>query len=314
MFQEINKWIEKQGIEYYFYSSLKQMACKNVEDSKTLVKTAFECGEIPIGLSPNFKWKKPVKKLKNLVCSMEKNKEKALELEETIETTKLEIKRLEELLNLLESHYFQLQDDNRIWEHEKDNIYNVIDFGNVVQEVEYSLVCSVENQMEKNFEEFSALSDIHTEKPKLSLVFNAVGLSSEFIKKNENLNGLEFFSSSYSPSYDFNLFERLDVIYLKHMQTKNLIPYSKHDCALCSCNTTQELLLLLKKRKLNAQETFLDFLNEQQINGPRILMLSPHDLDLYYKVPEGNEFEKNLIHNLRNIHDFAINQVNIFLQ
>lgn len=124
---------------------------------------------------------------------------------------------------------------------------------------------------------FSSIKE-NNENPKLSLIFNAFGMSSDVIKTVSEMDCSEFLA--YDPFHIFSLLdstleEKLDVCFIHLMLSNNVLPKRAHcsACVVCSCESPQDLVNLFVERNITAISK--EFLQNNKLNGPRILSLSP---------------------------------------
>lgn len=107
---------------------------------------------------------------------------------------------------------------------------------------------------------------------KLSLIFNAFGISSETIACLHDVDGEQLLNMD-----PFNLCKEhgvnnqedgMDLCFLKMMLEENKLPSKAHrdQSLVCSCGTPNELKYLLQERNMN-----YDLLVNHKINGPRFI-------------------------------------------
>ena len=161
--------------------------------------------------------------------------------------------------------------------------------------MEQALSSEVLQKLADNPEEFSSLSTTggYT---RLSLAFNAIGLSEETIHKLKDLDGLTFLATEEFLDHQFkNIQERLDLQYFRKLIEERFFDIVDHKkkCVVCSCNTPNELIEFLQNYQMDLIDN--NIWKHFQINGPRLLgatvgdfyyhfKLSPHHKNLAVKI------------------------------
>ena len=123
--------------------------------------------------------------------------------------------------------------------------------------------------------------------PPLSLVFNAVGLSSQTIACLSDLDGQEFLDSNPIALCDENLItdltQRKEVAYLHHMLPLKQVPYSRHSCVVCDCETAEELQYLVQEHEKEDPVTSSILTKDSvSINGQHFLFLNRDDISKHF--------------------------------
>merc|ERR1712000_520219 len=115
--------------------------------------------------------------------------------------------------------------------------------------------------------------------PPLSLVFNAVGLSSQTIDCLSDLDGKKFLNSNSIALHDENLItdfiQRKEIAYLHHMLSLKQVPYSRHSCVVCDCENAAELQYLVQEHEKEDPVTSAILTNDSvSVNGRHFLFLN----------------------------------------
>ena len=296
--EEFKTWIEQHGIPFTLYSTLS-----DIKEDDSITKK-FEVGEIPFGFDPDYyKLKQPTELFKKIKTEMEDKKNKGNELEQKINDTKEKIKQLQLELTGYQNELAVTKQDVSIWEKYSSDIEKTSTICKTAAKIEEDLANSVSQQMEEDYIGFSAISEVDSVVPKLSLLLNGAGLSSQYISKFESADGQSFLNCS-NITEDCTFLERLDITYFKDMYSRKLIPYSKHDCAVCTCTSSNELFHMIKEHEIEISDSFLDAITYYKLNGPRILMLEEPDLINIFNIPkeEAELIMTNFISYFVNIH------------
>ena len=285
-----------------------QIVLDAIELTQKEIAKKFCLGEIKLGRgTKSLQWKKCSEIIETFPSSVEntinqkENLTKLLHGAETKYQLLLEeenkIRKERQQIELLLSSY-KIQ--NESLEKQIDSLIKIgsnsnqiINSSNKILLVEKELTQSMERQLNLNPSGFSSLTEI-SKKPKLSLIFNCMGLEKEKIASLRDLSGVVFNTSNFNNYLTFkNLVEvdqsnfKKDLLYIQHMMQINRINDNhKDDCPVCCCNSSNDLKNLLLEHDIR----FCDFevLIKKQINGPRALFLDPKDFYQLFNVKDIN--------------------------
>ena len=165
----------------------------------------------------------------------------------------------------------------------------------------------MQTQLEIDYNQFSSLNE-KSNFPKLSLIFNAMGLSSDTICILQDYTGAKFNDDDLNDSttyYGINdIKEQKQLFYTRHMMQKKLISTDHvENCAVCSCETPLDLKNLLLEREINVPIDF-SFIDDFQLNGPRFLFINYSDCKRFMLNREQIEQLMELKEQLHSLHLF----------
>ena len=259
-------------------------------DDKQLMKE-MEKGKIPIGMPNSDLWNSFKETLKNIPLNVKQNKEKFDDL--TIKENnmqqqldKIEIER-KTLIDSLDDIKIQKKKLKFLFENWED-LFNKFSFDSIekIAHVEELTLNQINEQLEKNKFEFSSLNDEHSQNPKLSLIFNCFGLSSETISSFDDMNSAYFRIVDIIPECKSRNITNVEVITdLESIKQTIMIrtPDFRHfsECCVCSCESSLDLVNLLKEHNL---EVNFETLEKFNINGRRFLALSSKLISKYFNL------------------------------
>jgi len=234
---------------------------------KRKFKEAFTTGEVPFGFPGSKVWPKIVSNLKEVKKKMEESQKR--------KQTRIQELRAE--LAICETQY-SLEIESKYWEKMSQSCEESTELAQNFQHAEEELSVAIEKEL-------SNPEDLSSEH--LSLVFNAVGLSS-FIKHAAGMDGEEFLDVHTDVSFDgITKNEYLDILYCRHMLEIRKVPYKKHDnddCAVCCCSTPEALVDLVVEHEEWGLDT--DVVTKHELTGPRFLIMSTTDLETLFSIPK----------------------------
>ena len=123
-----------------------------------------------------------------------------------------------------------------------------------VANIERNLVNDMQVQLVKDFKKFSSLRE-ESKFPKLSLIFNAMGISPETIHALQNFTGVRFNYEDLNDCINhygiINFEEQKDLCYIRHMMQEKLLSTNHvENCLVCACKNPLEFKNLLKEREI----------------------------------------------------------------
>ena len=231
-------------------------------------------------------------------------KEKANDVSEKIVQLHTEIAQKQQALEILHEKKLQWEENISLIEAEKDPFLNynesqcdkIISFSSRLSKMEQALSSEVLEKLADNPEEFSSLSSTEGN-TRLSLAFNAIGLSEETIHKLKDLDGLTFLATEEFLDHQFkNIQERLDLQYFRKLIEERYFDIVDHKkkCVVCSCSTPNELIEFLQNYQMDLIDN--DIWRRFQINGPRLLGATVGDFYYHFKLSPNH---KNLAVKIR---------------
>ena len=263
--------------------------CEEGVLSAQQLKKMFENGQIPLGFTSSPHWNRCYEECKIIEKEIDDIAKRKAELEGKIEKFNTGSYTEEtDGANDFSSTKKELRDvKNREEEFRRVNSSRMLKLTKNLQEVELSLATQLEDQLRTQPTEFAALVDDTSEQCKLSLLFNAVGMSEDIITQLKHITAREFLSESMSfhnlsRAQDFGPVK--DLMYLRHMMRYGRVPYQPHkeNCTVCSCDTPEELHEMLQSQGLQLFQ--LPLLLQYKLNGPRCMFLEVADLSLFFGI------------------------------
>ena len=155
-----------------------------------------------------------------------------------------------------------------------ENLFNKFSFDSIeiIAHVEELALNQINEQLEKNQFDFSSLNDENSQNPKFSLIFNCFGLSPETIR---TMNSAYFSLVEVVTECESRNITNVEVIIdlesIKQIIIRN--PDFRHfsECCVCSCESSLDLVNLLKEHNL---EVNFETLEKFNINGRRFLAIN----------------------------------------
>ena len=279
-------------------------------DVKQLMKE-MEKGKIPIGMPYSDLWNSFKETFKNIPLNVKQNKEKFDDL--TIKENnmqqqldKIEMKR-KKLIDSLDDIKTQKNKLKFLFENWED-LFNKFSFDSIekIAHVEELTLNQINEQLEKNRFDFSSLNDENSQNPKLSLIFNCFGLSSETISSLDDMNSTHLRMAEMIPECKSRNITNVEVITdLESIKQTIMIqkPDFRHfsECCVCSCESSLDLVNLLKEHNLQVNFETLEKFN---INGRRFLAISSKLISKYFKFSKEELLNFNkAITTVFNLHD-----------
>ena len=278
-------------------------------DDKQLMKE-MEKGKIPIGMPYSGLWNSFKEIFKKIPLKVEENKEKFDDL--TIEENnmqqqldKIEIER-KKLIDSLDDIKIRKNKLKFLFENWED-LFNKLSFDSIekVANVEELTLNQINEQLEKNKFDFSSLNDENSQNPKLSLIFNCFGLSSETISSFDDMDSAYFRIIDIISECKSRNITNVEVITdLESIKLTMMIqqPDFRHfrECCVCACESSLDLVNLLKEHDLQVNFEILEQFN---INGRRFLAFSSRLLSKHFKFSKEELLQfKNAIIVIFNLH------------
>ena len=259
--------------------SILKNPCTNDES----LKQKFYTGKLRIGRSQNNLYWEECSKIFSETKIVNIQKE-IKEYKLTIEAKRKEINNLENQKRKLNTELNHLTNQLNNYIESLEGLEMVTDslqeITTKVSNIEKTLVKDMQTQLEIDTNQFSSLNE-KSKFPKLSLIFNAMGLSSETICILQDYTGVKFNdddlndSTKYYGIHDFK--EQKELFYIRHMMQKKLISTDHvENCAVCICKTPLDLKNLLLEREIDVPIDF-SFVDDFQLNGPRFLFINYSD-------------------------------------
>ena len=275
-------------------------------DDKQLMKE-MENGKIPIGMPYSDLWNSFKETFKNIPEKGKENKEKFDDLtikennmQQQLDKNEIETerKKLSDSLAIIKARKNKLKLLFENWE----DLFNKLSFDSIekIAHVEELTLNQINEQLEKNKFEFSSLNDENSQNPKLSLIFNCFGLSSETISTLADMDSAYFRNIEIISECESRNITNVEVItdlesikQTMMIQQKPDFPHFS-DCCVCSCESAHDLVNLLKAHDLKVNFETLEKFN---INGRRFLAFSSELISKHLKLSkkELKQFKKAII-------------------
>jgi len=281
------------------------------QKDEKLVAKEFNSGKIPCGFTGALIWPAIAKSV-NSVPSRVEQQEKELQLVEEEEANILkDLEALKAKLKKTQEKKKILQQKLAPWLQFRCDKYKT--FKSVVStraKVETELASSIDKHMENDSaDSLSALDDTTAESPKLTFVFNAVGLSENTIRKFSDIDGADFQSLDLTKKFletkniPFN--EGLELQYLKQMMENETLDYVKHeeDCVVCSCDS-ENLTYLIEEHE---KPFDLAGIRTNGITGRQFLYLRTQDCSEFFNTSDvaAKEMSRTILY-FKKIHKKAL--------
>ena len=279
-------------------------------DDKQLMKE-MEKGKIPIGMPYSDLWNSFKETFKNIPLNVKQNKEKFDDLtikennmQQQLDKIEMERKKLIDSLDDIKTQKNKLKFLFDSWE----DLFNKFSFDSIekIAHVEELTLNQINEQLEKNKYDFSGLNDEHSRNPKLSLIFNCFGLSSETISSFDDMNSAYFSIVDIIPECESRNITNVEVITDLESIKQTIMkgkPDFRHfsECCVCSCESSLDLVNLLKEHNLQINFETLEKFN---INGRRFLALNSTLISKYFKFSKEELLNFNkAVRTVFNLHD-----------
>jgi len=271
------------------------------ETNEEAIRAAMLHGKLSLGPSTNLKWEHYLNLFSAMAANMKKKQ--TLVHEQNIrvdaanaryQTLELQIAEMKREQNALKQEVSELQQEMKestklldTWEaFRKEILPTAMQSVQSAVKVEQKLVADLVEQMRDDPSALAALSDVQSDKPKLSLVFNMAGLSEDVIAKLSGVTGEEFvnppsFRASI-PFFDLTFTDQKDLEYCHFMMGCGQFPFEDHgdQCVVCCCDTAEKLYDLLEEHSddVDISVLNLNMLESHSITGPRALVLTRPDM------------------------------------
>ena len=278
-------------------------------DDKQLMKE-MEKGKIPIGMPYSDLWNSFKETFKNIPLNVKQNKEKFDDLtikeknmQQQLDNIEMERKTLIDSLEDIKDQKNKLKFLFDNWE----NLCNKFSFDSIekIAHVEKLALNQINEQLEKNQFEFSSLNDENSQNPKLSLIFNCFGLSPETIRTFDDMNSAYFSLVEVVTECESRNITNVEVIIDLESIKQTIIrnPDFRHfsECCVCSCESSLDLVNLLKEHNLKVNFETLEKFN---INGRRFLAINSTLISKYFKFSKEELLNfNNSVRTVFNLHD-----------
>jgi len=266
-----------------------------VENGKVEQRIRSECitGTIPIGFPDRPRWKSICEGVLHSLQWVRKGTDELKILEENITKGNNEINEIEAQIKELQNRKEELKINVFQWTQEKQERIFVENFLNSkidslhvratqFEGTENAMLEELSEQLKNDPTQLEDLCDLENPKPKLSLVFNAIGMDKKDIDALADVNGFEFIHSkgeTWSFIDDFG--KRKDLNYHQRLICDGkFLSYSAHcdECATCGCESVEDLVNLLEEHELPYVELLNEFKNHLDVTGRRLLGVTRSDI------------------------------------
>ena len=243
----------------------------------------FEDGRLPCSFSPQLLWEPILEKMDHLdqivankrndISNEQQAKKKA---SQRVQSTKEEIEELRcRLSDLQEEERFHAEKEKTLQTEvegiQQLDVATLRPFIQAAAQAEREIVSQLEDQL--------ALNDIGS--PKLSLLLNCFGADTNTIQTLQDLRSMNLLSRGEVESMISGLSkdQQIAVLYTRERVKKGKIPYGRHECAVCSCETAEEMASFLNENGL--AQVNADMIRKTGASGRgALLFLSAQDLQL----------------------------------
>merc|ERR1712137_665560 len=186
------------------------------------------------------------------------------------------------------------------------NLDELIAFAQRVEPIENTLMSELESELEKKKPKLSALTDLQSPQPKLSLFLNCMGTHSRAIHATRDLDSTMFqrqaknnsqFMERYG-SADVSQDMLKDLLYCGEILRDCDPPLADHDdkCPVCLNQTPEELINYLREKGIDLDSNTI---KRNQINGRRVLFSMAKEFS-------NAEASTQALDRLRDIHEDAM--------
>uniref|UniRef100_A0A7S4MPQ3 Uncharacterized protein n=1 Tax=Vannella robusta TaxID=1487602 RepID=A0A7S4MPQ3_9EUKA len=234
---------------------------------------ALTTGAVPFHLLQPHGWPTILETLKTTKVEKDNTATKAQEL-------KARIAELRAELGAAEDKLASISDTCKSWEAITKEYDSALLLTEKYEEKEIQLAARINEKLQHSAQENE---EVNLTADELSLVFNAMGFSQQFIENTAGMTGEDFLSDQNFRFPGISLEDELNACYCKHMLKYKSIPYEQHQtvCEVCMCETSEDLSYLLDEHDLSIDS---DLLEKHHINGPRILMLGTPSVQRLFSV------------------------------
>ena len=260
------------------------------------IKEWFEDGRLPCSFSVKLLWEPILAQLvdfdqtvinkRNDITNEQQEKFKA---SQRAQSTQKEIEKLLRQLDAFNEKERSHADREEtllaeLKEYEKLNVDSLKAFVRLAAQMERKLVSQMEAQLEEDKEGLFSLNEKGS--PKLGLLLNCFGAEANTIQALCDFNSEELLLCGEreleSMISALPKDQQIVVLYTRDRLVKGKLPYAEHDCAICDCETAEEMASFLNENGFN--RVTADIIRQTGASGRgALLFLSIQDLHLERK-------------------------------
>ena len=228
------------------------------------MKLWFEDGRLPCCLSTQLLWSHVLTQLEQLDqimatkrAAITKEQQKRMQASQGANAAKREMEKLRSQIAAFEEEERAHSEAEKallvqLEEFQKLDVAALKPFVSSAAKVEQELVFQMEAQLENDREGLFALKE--RESPKLSLLMNCFGADARTIQALPDLDSMELAASHESEVKRLVATlprdQQIIVLYTQDRLIHGKLPFVEHDCALCDCETAEEMANFLKENGL----------------------------------------------------------------
>jgi hypothetical protein len=217
---------------------------------------------------------------------------KKMEASQRVQFTQEKIEELHDQLDAFKEKERSLADKERtllaeLKEYEKRNLATLKPFVRSAALMERKLVSQMEAKLEEGTDGLFSLNKEGS--PKLGLLLNCFGAEANTIQALRNLSSADLLS--YGDSEVESMVwalpkdQQIVVLYARDQLEKGKLPYAGHECAICDCETAEEMASFLNENGF--KQVTADIIRQTGASGRgALLFLSIQDLQLEEKDQE----------------------------
>ena len=230
--------------------------------TKREIKERFEDGSLPLSFSQTPLWASVLSKLDRLQPKIERQHSAIAEEQRKLEVASREtqnaLRMIQELSEKV-SHFEEaervhaaavqtLRDELQEWQ--ELDIDSLKVFAQSAADVEKKLVTQLEDQLLNDKDGLFALTD-ESEEPKLSLLLNCFGARKDSIQALKDVSSVDLAMISVGELKELMANLPRDqqnvILYTQERLLYGAFPFAEHDCALCDCESAEDMAAFLQE-------------------------------------------------------------------
>ena len=228
------------------------------------LQKCFMDGRLPCSFSLQLLWEPVIAQLEHFGQKVAAKESAIIRLQQKRNesfrnacSAKQHIQELSDRLMAFEEEEHRCEEEEEILKKELEeleemDIISLLPFVRSAAKVEKQLVFELEDKLSKDRDGLFALHEEGS--PKLSLLMNCFGAEKRTIKQLQDLNSKNFISHNMA---EVNLLvsalprvQQTVVRYTQERLKSGKLPFADHDCALCDCETPEEMANFLSEHGL----------------------------------------------------------------
>ena len=228
------------------------------------MQQCFENGRMPCSFSTQLLWSFALTQIEQLDQSMTtkraaitKEQQKRMQASQGANAAKREVQRLlSQIAAFEEAERAHIEAEKTLLVELKEcqelDVAALKSFVSFAAKVERELVPQMEAQLKIDRDGLFALKD--RESPKLSLLMNCFGADARTIQALPDLDSMDLAASHIDEVKTLVAAlprdQQIVVLYTQERLLQGKLPFTEHDCALCDCETAEEMANFLKENGL----------------------------------------------------------------